>query len=46
MNADEVFITGTASEIVGISKIDEKKYTKNDIVIFLKDEFDKFKNLS
>ncbi len=46
MNADEVFITGTASEVVGISKIDEKKYTKNDIVIFLKDEFDKLKNLS
>ena len=28
MNADEVFITGTASEIVGISKIDEKNIQK------------------
>ena len=45
MNADEVFITGTASEIVGISKIDEKKYTKNNMVIFLKDEFEKLKSL-
>jgi branched-chain amino acid aminotransferase len=42
--ADEAFLTGTASEIVGIEKINKKKYKNFQFIKLIKSKFEKLKN--
>ncbi len=43
INSEEVFLTGTASEIVNVCQIDKKKFKKKKFTEFLKTRFDLLK---
>ena len=42
-SADEIFVTGTATEIIMVGRLEEKKFNKNLIIKTLKKEFKKLK---
>lgn len=42
-DSDEVFLTGTASEIINVSQIDKRVFKKKKMTNFLKNEFDLLK---
>ena len=43
--ADEIFLTGTATEIIQVNKIDDERFEKNKFIKIIKDEFEKLKKL-
>ena len=44
-DADEVFFTGTAAEILNISSIDNYNYSANDFVKLISKEFNELKKI-
>ena len=43
LEADEVFLTGTASEIIKVNKIEKKSFHKFEITNLICDEFERIK---